>query len=238
MPSPLELAQDLERIADILMEENFIYNPSPLRSVRDQLKRNPKKYSINGLIFHSVNGEYVRSGIWDKSLDVKMSGQVDINGDDFVYSNVSKMVIDIEYSCLKEEDVSECKGCWHMDYHVMPGNPPLYMHPDYHLHHGGKKIAELNNFGDLVILDTPRVMHHPLDIILGIDFVISNFFSEREWRKLRARKEYHCIVEKAQESWWKDYYSTLSSYWDSKNKSTRKDLDAVISAKKLNPHFI
>lgn len=238
MPSPLELAIDLEKISDILLEENFIYNPSPLRSVRDQLMRDPKQYSISGLIFNNVNGEYIRGGVWDKNLGVKMSGKIDINGNAFVYSEVSKMVIDIEYSCFKLEDNTECKGSWHMDYHVMPGNPPSFMHPDFHLHHGGKKIAELSSYGDLVILDTPRVMHHPLDAVLGIDFVISNFFPDIQWRKLRAKKEYSNIVEKAQESWWKDYYATLSSYWSSKNQQTQTAFAAIDSAKKLNPHFI
>lgn len=240
MPSAQQVVQDLERIADILMEENFILDPSPLRSVRGQLSRNPKQYFINSLIFHNAHGEYIRGGVWDKNLILKLSGQIDINGNNFVYSEVSKMVIDIEYSSLKTEDISECKGCWHMDYHVMPGNPPTYMHPDFHLHHGGKKIANLNTYGNLVILDAPRVMHHPLDVILGIDFVISNFFSAIQWQKLRAKKEYHRIVEMAQENWWKDYYLALNSYWESKSKSrlTPKDRAAIVSAKRLNPHFI
>lgn len=238
MPNSQEIADDLEKIADILYEENFIYDTSPLRGVREQLRRNPKQYSISGLVFRSVDGEYVRGGIWKKELGVKMSGQIEISGNSFTYPEVSRMIIDIEYSCLKREDETECKGCWHMDYHVMPGNPPSFMHPDFHLHHGGKKIAELSNYGDLVILDTPRVMHHPLDAILGIDFVISNFFASLVWQKLRAKKEYRVIIEKAQRNWWKDYYASLSAYWDDENKRSPAGRITIDNARRLNPHFI
>ncbi|PMK16018.1 hypothetical protein [Vibrio splendidus] len=238
MRIPNEISEYLEELGDILEKNKFIKDTGPLRKSRTQFQKDPSKYSVTGLEFKTAVGEFVRGGVWDSELDIKMSADIEVTGD-FEFSNASKMVVNIEYSCLDESGAKECKGCWHMDYHVMPG-APAYMHPDFHLHHGGRKINSLVDYGELVILDNPRVMHHPLDVFLAIDFIITNFYPEKEWKKLRADNRYKNIMFKAQTSWWKPYYEQLASYWS--HHATAKKVGAskkvVDDAKKLNPQLL
>ena len=54
------------------------------------------------------------------------------------------------------------------------------------------------NLGDLMILDSPRISYHPMDLILGVDFLLSNFLPEN-WNNLTSTvDEYNTLVEKYQ----------------------------------------
>ncbi|MFJ5331476.1 hypothetical protein [Pectobacterium versatile] len=231
------LIESLEEMGEILRLGRFIEDDSPFRNARTQLSRNPKKYVIPYVNFKVARGNYVRGGVWDKDLEIKMQAEIEVNNT-FSFNDASRMIVNIEYSCLTTNGDKECKGSWHMDYHVQEGKPE-YMHPDFHFHHGGRNISDLDDYGSLVILDNPRIMHHPLDIFLAIDFIISNFYPEIEWRKIRADTRYTKIVKMAQLAWWKPFYTNLYKYWehcDAKDSILSKQ--EVEKAQRLNPHFI
>ena len=83
------------------------------------------------------------------------------------------------------------------------------------------------------------MMHNPLDVFLGIDFIISNFYPENEWKKLRADQRYERLIKAAQENWWRPYYLSLADYWQHKdNKKSKESQQVVNRAKRLNPHFV
>src|SRR5690606_22254631 len=92
-------------------------------------------------------------------------------------------------------------------------NDPNDCHPIYHLQFGGRKLEKKYlDFGNALILDTPRVVHYPMDVILGVDFVLSNFFSA-SWRKLRQDGEYVNLVRDYQSYFWKPYAHSNASHW-------------------------
>ena len=94
-------------------------------------------------------------------------------------------------------------------------------------------------FRQLILLDNPRVMHHPLDVFLAIDFVISNFISQKNWNALRADTRYKKIMEEAQINWWKPYYEQLGAYWEQKDSPKGSiAIEGMANSKNLNPHLI
>ncbi|WP_051315232.1 hypothetical protein [Algoriphagus terrigena] len=110
---------------------------------------------------------------------------------------------------------SELITSYHLDRHIFKDgdNTPEDCHPIYHLQFGGRKLEKkFRDFGNSLILDAPRVVHYPMDIILGVDFVLSNFFST-SWRKLRQDGEYVNLVRDYQSYIWKPYAHTKASHW-------------------------
>lgn len=102
---------------------------------------------------------------------------------------------------------------YHLDRHPESKNEPLVAHPKYHFQFGGRKLDKRNkDFGQSIILDSPRLMHYPMDIILGIDFIISNFFPEI-WDKLKKENDYVTLISGYRDRLMKPYFCSLTSHW-------------------------
>lgn len=86
-------------------------------------------------------------------------------------------------------------------------------HPVYHLQYNFNPTkSESPNLGDLFYIDTPRIMHKPLDFILGIGFLTSNFYPIA-FETLCQEREFHKLNQKYQEAFWKPYFHTLANKW-------------------------
>lgn len=99
----------------------------------------------------------------------------------------------------KDDDGKDHIICYHIDKHMEGESDEP--HPAYHFHFGGKRMNfdEIES-GNVIFLDTPRLVFYPVDIILGMDFVLSNFFTDR-WQKLLQTGEYPSLIG--------DYYNHL-----------------------------
>lgn len=87
------------------------------------------------------------------------------------------------------------------------------VHPIYHFQHGGQRVWDLSNYGEQLLLEPPRIAHPPLDGILAIDFVLSNYLGD-SWKKLRDQEHrYDEIVKEAQRRCWRAYALTSASLW-------------------------
>lgn len=235
------MTQKLKQLGDYLEQKNIIKDAAPILSACDGLKRNGKRCLISGLELSSIKGDYIRPE-WEKALDVKLTIDIEIE-EEFRFEDVKKIIVNLEYSALHNDDKRECKGAWHFDYHVDmdgTGEPETYkvMHPHYHVHHGGKKLKEVNSYGDLIILKSPRLMHHPLDAFLAIDLALSNFLPLENWTKVRANTGYKIIMQDSQLKWWKPYYENLGSYWTNKKGKGREKEESVLKSLQLNPHLL
>jgi len=85
------------------------------------------------------------------------------------------------------------------------------IHPVYHLQYDPLANDDLE-LGSTLYLDTPRIMHVPVDLILGIDLVLSNF-APSTWQSLRDDEDYHPLYCKYQNYLWKPYVHTWASHW-------------------------
>jgi hypothetical protein len=95
---------------------------------------------------------------------------------------------------------------WHLDRHLTGGAEPAEVHPIYHFQYGGDEITgnALFNYGGALLLDPPRIAHPPLDVILGVDFVLSNYFGQL-WKSMRIDSDYSKWIESAQKRLWRPY---------------------------------
>lgn len=104
------------------------------------------------------------------------------------------------------------KSSWHLDQHT-PSDADIYTHPSYHFQFGGKKIKTLSS-GDLHMLSAPRIPHPPMDIFLGIHFILANYFDNTTHtfvKELLADYEYEEIIKRAQERLWTPYFKGFDS---------------------------
>lgn len=238
-----EIADDLRALGDLLERRGIIKSATPINLACTRMNRGEKRCYIQCLELNNVSGDYIRGNEWDTELEVKLTIDVLVKNE-FIYNDVDKIIINLEYGALHSSGDRYCKGSWHFDYHVdMDGTGEdeehRYIHPHYHVHHGGHKVKDLDSYGDLILLKSPRLQHHPLDAFLAIDLALSNFLEKREWEKVRAESIYKRAIIKSQKTWWQPFYEELGKYWQSKADDRSLGAKNNLSAsKKLNPHLL
>lgn len=90
------------------------------------------------------------------------------------------------------------------------GNEP---HPIYHLQYNLNPTKSRNpQLGDLFYIDTPRIMHKPVDFILGLSFLTSNFFPTA-FEVLKEDRVFMKLHTDYQEAIWRPYFHTLANQW-------------------------
>ncbi|HHF2981646.1 TPA: hypothetical protein ACPJ0L_002578 [Vibrio alginolyticus] len=239
-----QLSDDLVQLGEFLESKNIIKSANPLIDAGALLIRSGgKRCFIKGLELEPVEGDYIRGKEWDSELNIIMTIDISVK-DKFCFEDVVKIIVNLEYETLHVDDARLCRGAWHFDYHVdMDGTGEeeqyRYIHPHYHVHHGGKKVKKLDSYGDMIVLKSPRLMHHPLDAFLAIDLILSNFLDLTIWKQLRANTQYKLALKESQLNWWKPYYEKLGNYWETMGNSTLKDAKQNLSAMRdLNPHLL
>jgi hypothetical protein len=71
-----------------------------------------------------------------------------------------------------------------------------------------------NDFGNSLILPSPRFCYPPMDAVLGINFIIRNYLHKTKIEKLVRDPEYYQILKRSQERLWKPFFCSLYSYWN------------------------
>lgn len=110
------------------------------------------------------------------------------------------------------EKSQEFFNIWRLDRHISGGGVPKFDHPFYHFQNGGDELEHLST-GQVVLTAAPRIPHPPLDLFLAIHFVISNFYSRKDYdfvNELFNDEEYQLIIKRAQQRMWKPYFSAFS----------------------------
>ncbi|MBR6178525.1 MAG: hypothetical protein IKQ70_11695 [Bacteroidales bacterium] len=100
---------------------------------------------------------------------------------------------------------------WHLDYE--PEETDRIIHPLFHLTFGGNKMKMIKEnkaaeYGDLLLMSAPRWNYYPMDAVLGIDLIFSNFLNKDEYVKLYTGK-YKQAVENSKIRLWQPYSDTF-----------------------------
>lgn len=101
----------------------------------------------------------------------------------------------------------------HLDRHIQGGGPTKMCHPFYHFQFGGNEM-ESKETGELMLMASPRIAHPPMDLFLGIHFVLDNYFNKTSHPKivdLMHDDDYRTIMMNAQKRLWIPYFNAFSN---------------------------
>lgn len=245
------IAKDLRSMA-ILLDNNFSKNISQTKNLMraaENCNRKSEKgfweYSFDKLEFRNINLQRkVRpQDLRDNddtevtlNLSVRIKGYTNSTGisDPLASLGINFSVSGEYYS---EEKLKNVICSWHLDKGGEDGEEHS-IHPEYHLNFGGSSMTKIRDepydFGNLLLLEVPRIAHAPMDAILAIDFVLQNFYTKKIHQSLTSKNGYRELVKKAQYRLWRPYYLCLAAQWNTKIKT---DLDIEFQPIKLLPNL-
>jgi hypothetical protein len=176
------------------------------------------KYSIPTVRFRADNQRHsIPSDATDIIVDVAVSAAGLCSPVERT-DPLTDLTVDILIRAYSRSRDAELFASWHLDRHAYDPADASSAHPIYHLQYGGRRIRqilieqEVVHDGISVIVDAPRIPHPPLDGVLAIDFITSNFCGSA-WKKLREDVAYCDLVARAQRRLWKPYFLTLGACW-------------------------
>ena len=238
IPAPVlkirkEISKDLITLRDLLYKEFPTSDFSGIETAISELNNRDYIPQVNDKASDPQRWGYDASGLSfrfptnpRKSKPHPLSN-VELNLDIKIRGNVSHFdTFNDPLEALSFDVVikGDCNGekhmcTYHLDRHIFKegDNHPEESHPWYHFQFGGNKLiddlGEGLNTGNILFLDSPRIPHHPMDLVLGIDFLLSNFFPEA-WKNLTDKtSEYNNLIEKYQALILKPYIINFASQW-------------------------
>lgn len=214
-------ATELRNLAQLLSKHEVVNDLSPLYSAVDKCSKNTPNgknswgYDFDRLWFlvktprHTLPKEI--GDHLNVELSVSLKGVCEYGSDD----PFKELSVSLEVSA-NDSPTPKNLCAWHLDRHILEAgdHESEEVHPLYHFQHGGQRMYGLENLGNVLLLDPPRLLHPPLDAILAVDFVLSNFMGAK-WKQLRDDGEYENMIINAQELFWKPYVNSLSAGWGS-----------------------
>lgn len=102
---------------------------------------------------------------------------------------------------------------FHIDRHN--GSETNEIHPLYHLQYVQnckKNEKEEFDHGDTFQLDVPRMMHLPMELILGVSTILSNF-SPSKYSELIENRQFVNLCKTYQKYVWHPYFNSLENFW-------------------------
>lgn len=208
------LRQDLSKLLELVSD----YQIGDFNSLYDFLGKidslNSFEYEIKEIVFNlnkRISGTMPETlNKYKISLDNTISlNKKDVAINDIVENYLFELNID-SYASTEDEDGESYKNCWHLDKHI-ESTRPKYTHPTYHFHFGGEFLEGIDT-GGLAIFSSPRLPHPPMDIFLGFHFIISNFYSSKDYSfvsELKENYDYQQIIKRAQKRLWSPYFKAF-----------------------------
>lgn len=198
---------DIQNVARILQSKGLCTDISPLMKTIAILKER-RIVQVEKLKLH-INSAPRNTRPNVESLDIYLNVSVpQLLSDDFEMSlngYAFSMII-----AGMDENGKKVKSSWHIDYDN--SDKAEYLHPHLHLTYGGQSMENIP-LGDVLLLPTPRLAYPPIDIILGIDFALSNFVKKDIYENIRSDPQYRAAVKHSQIKYWKPYMLSLAHYW-------------------------
>lgn len=191
----------------------FQFYPEVLNEVKKTLEYSEDIYSYTFSTVRLVIPKEVRPnhsiprnlGNVEIILSIKDEIRIKKTKEDLIEDPINKLE---KFNIILNCENNHYTSSWHLDRHIQgkdeqaPSNP----HPIYHLTFGGYHMENLqrddsDEFGKSLILRAPRIMHPPMELILGIDFVLSNFIPKNEL-DLLSDPTYLTIIKDLKKFFW------------------------------------
>lgn len=217
-------AKELQRLADILAREHICLNVGPLKKAESQCRRasgSKWSYKLERLIFRLTDLRHtIPQNIKQALLELTIKVSGDCNP-----GNLSDPFESLEFNILitgkrSDEPKEEVISSWHLDRDEVDeeDGEQEFIHPCYHFQYGGRHMQDARfDYGAALILESPRIAHPPMDAILGVDFVLTNYFKSSRL-DFRERGEYPNLLRAAQERIWRPYALALAQEWTQRSE--------------------
>ena len=107
--------------------------------------------------------------------------------------------------------------CWHIDRDSAVESDEI--HPLYHLQYSDgrtyyKKGEAIDyKWGNSIYLDVPRLVHYPMDLFVGLSFIVTNFYKKGTMDKLRANSVFTHRFNESENQVLKPYFCSIASKW-------------------------
>ncbi|WP_334044351.1 hypothetical protein [Burkholderia ambifaria] len=216
-----DIAADLRMLGDILFREQICLDIQALEEaarICSQSAKDEWQYHFTDLVL-DVGGTGVKCYPTNLReikcrLDVKVGGKCipgSTAGDPLFNTMVSIILKSIDH----KSGITYSQA-WHLDRQPDRATPHC-AHPRYHINFGGRRLTELLDgspgpqYTNLLLIDSPRMAHAPLDGILAIDFILSNLAGPK-WKVLRTDPDYVRVISAAQERLWRPYVNALAAH--------------------------
>lgn len=135
---------------------------------------------------------------------------IDETKNHLVDDKISKYAFDIQITGF-DENAEEYHYAWHLDKNIT-SSQPKYTHPFYHFQGGGQRLEGMTT-GEILLIDFPRIPHPPMDLFLGIHFIVNNFISSKDYPKkleLLDDYEYQNVIINSQKLVWDVYFNSFA----------------------------
>ena len=235
-----ELASELQGLADVLSSAGLLRDTSPLAAAASMCTANLShiewNYECLSLSF-IVNDDYL--GSYRRTipgnlreivieLSVKAKGHC-LDQSDSITDPFTELTVNCKMEG-RDNNGTSFFGVWHLDRNIddTEGASKHFVHPYYHFQFGGNQLPQELGYGRLLLVEPPRIAHPPLDAILAVDFVLSNYFPD-VWQDLRQDGKYPRIVQQAQRRFWLPYAkaSIRGKYWGSGSEEASWDVKDI-----------
>ncbi len=209
-------SSNLRALGESLLTAAVCEDISPLESAAYQcLKGSPTtpawSYDVSLLTFRLSNLAGIRpmgaSGMI-ATLSVSLTGRIrdaSVDADPF-----SQLAIDLVLSGTEAKHT--VKAAWHFDRHIGQNETRSDIHPLYHVQYGGRQMKQAE-LGETLLCDAPRILHPPMDAVLAVDFVTSNF-AYPGWLALRQDPAYMRLMAASYRLFWQPWFYCMSSFWN------------------------
>lgn len=238
MASRFERASELEAFARLIDKtglchrSDLIYDAAKILRDKTSAFHTPGTtdyscwgYNIQNLpfTFSELPQRHIRpSSIHSMKLEIDVS--VLCNDSNWQSSSDPFISMNFRARIIGSDSHKEYSFGYHVDKHN--GAESEEVHPIYHLQYD-PLVNEDSELGTVLFLDTPRIMHVPIDLILGLDMVFSNFLP-KVWNSLRNETEYQSLYSKYVNLIWKPYIHTWASHWSYKPEELNWNLPNMI----------
>lgn len=167
-----------------------------------------KNITVN--LSHSVSGT-TPVNIRDFSISFDHEFSIDETKDFDKNDLIDKYSFDIQITGF-DDNADEYFYSWHLDKNISSAEPK-FTHPYYHFQGGGHKL-EGKSTGEILLVDFPRLPHPPMDLFLGLHFIINNFVSSKDYPKkmdLLNDYDYQNVIVASQKLVWDIYFNSFSA---------------------------
>lgn len=214
-----QYAKDLNKLPELInkYDANGMFQLAPLNKTSVNVQNNlnsPIKVDARGLeiilkkcMSGSVPSDLRSVTIYLDSFS-EFNTEIDIETRDIILDSYQ-----FHITITAINATGEHYNAWHLDkdIRVAGANPPKVSHPLYHFQAGGNYFDDKNISG-VVFLSAPRLPHPPMDVILGLHFILKNFCNTKDYpfvQRIFDDVEYQDLVQRAKDRMFKPYFKAF-----------------------------